>query len=752
VALKPITWHLNDFSGGIDTRDGVFSRNQNRFRLLNNYVLTNGKHIRRRWPYVDGGVTVPLPSQGIIPFANGLRTIQRAEDVAIVATTDVVGLGFDTPDNCTSEWELIDWAIYETSVLALIRHGYNSTDYPSIVRLHVLGNDAALLPTYVEDPYCPSNWKGGILVAPTVEAYVEAWNPRLVVNQGKVYLVGPDGNTHACKTGNPRAWNLKTIVNLTEVGQELAFVVPTSAAPLKLWTLSEAFEDFQVDDLAEKYRFTAYTLEWYDVATKVWTVMDEVKNTPSVDKTFRLRAVLNRQGGAKYEARIEVLWAGAPTILRFRMILAERSSTLSGDVATIAAAMVDISAGTHQITKEGVVSEYDTDLLAPTTLTDTKAWVALDDTGVKVGASIPTKSGVTILTSAPTGSQRWHNHIAQYLRSDGAGSYVKAPMILDDAWQAVRKIALALHAGANDACILPSAAHAGAGGGQVTALAILRQRLLIWYQRSSQLWQVGPLAADHALVDTGLIGTGTQPSPEPAPLESSVIIATPQGLRQFSIESLQEAYIREVGIGDQLRKLIPSGAIPTQHAATFWPLTGEYVTAVTLDGEDFVLGYDYAPASEVAGWSKWTMREFGVPVRKGMVAVDDRLYVRSGDVIRRFDASATAFRDVTDPNGAGNAYESRAVWAFNDFKSPSTTKQAMFIDVVQTGKGSFSLRYNPSDERWETAAIPITGSTLGRGKVPLMATGPALALVLTSTDETGHELEAVAIEFINRSR
>jgi hypothetical protein len=52
----------------------------------------------------------------------------------------------------------------------------------------------------------------------------------------------------------------------------------------------------------------------------------------------------------------------------------------------------------------------------------------------------------------------------------------------------------------------------------------------------------------------------------------------------------------------------------------------------------------------------------------------------------------------------------------------------------------------------ERASSQVTDTTLGMGKIPFLATGPALALVLTSTDDSGHELQSVAIELIARSR
>lgn len=750
MALKPLTWHLDDFAGGLDTRDGQFSSRQNAFRELVNYRITKGKKLARRWPYIASGLTIALPSQGLIPFAGALRTVQRREDV--LGSYGIAPLAFDTPDGATDTWALIDWAIFGTTVLAWIRHGYDSADYPTVCRLHVLGAPDNL-PSYVDDPYCPSNWRGGLLPKPRASSYDAAWTPRIVVAQGKAYSSDADGNIAFCKSGNPRAWNVKSITSLVESGHERAFVVPESTATsLKTFVLPEAWEDFQLDVMADKLRFTAYLLEWYDESTAAWVILTEQRAAPVVHGAWRLREVPNRHGGTKTETAIDLRWtAPGSAVLRFRTILDERAVSLSGNVLTITGTSIDVTTGSHQITADGVVTEYATPILAATPLTDAQTWVLLDDSGVTTGLGTDTQSVASLVHTPPTGFQRWHNLVLVYVRLQ-AGVLTQAPMILDESWQAVRKIALALYAGAGDAGVLSTSFHTGSGGEQITALAILRQRLLVWYARSSQMWQIGALAADHALMDTSQIGTGDQPTPEPAPLEATQMIATPLGLRQFSIDSMLVAYIQEIGVGEQLVKLAPDGAVPTQLAAAYWPHTGQYITAVTLHSETFILCYDYAPASKVAGWSKWNIAGFAAPGRRGLAVLGDRLYVRSGDVVRCFDGSATVFRDVTDPVAPAPAFESKAVWPFNDFKAPSTTKQALYLDVVQTGKARFRLRYNPTNEAWMSGFVEVTGSTPGLGKVPFIATGPALALVLTSTDDTGHELQSVAIELISRSR
>jgi hypothetical protein len=607
VALKPITWHLDDFAGGLDTRDGQFSPRQNTFRELTNYRITKGKKLARRWPYVAGGKTLPTPSQGLIPFAGALRTVQRREDAT--GSWDIAPLLFDTPDHATSEWALIDWAVFGTTVLAWIRHGYESADYPTVCRLHVLGATDAL-PTYVDDPYCPSNWRGGLLPKPRASSYDPAWTPRLVVAQGKAYSGDADGNIGFCKTGNPRAWNVKSITSLVESGHERAFIVPESSATgLKTFVLPEAWADFQLDSMAAKLRFTAYLLEWYDEGTASWRILTEQRAAPVTHGVFRLREVPNRHGGAQTETAIDLRWtAPGSAVLRFRTILDERAVKLSGDVVGITGTNIDISTGAHQITADGVVTEYATPVLTSTAITDPSTWILLDDSGVTTGLGTDTNSAISLVHLPPTGLERWHNLVLAFIRLQ-TGVLTQAPMILDESWQAVRKIALALYAGEGDAGSLSTSFHTGSGGEQITAMAILRQRLLVWYARSSQLWQLGPLAADHALIDTSSVGTGDQPTPDPAPLESTIVLATPLGLRQFTIESLQEAYIREVGIGEQLVRLLAHRrAVPTQLAAVYWPHTGQYVTAVTLNGSTFLLAFDYAPSSKVAGWAKWTDR------------------------------------------------------------------------------------------------------------------------------------------------
>jgi hypothetical protein len=154
-------WHLENFSGGIDRRDGLFSKNQNRSYDLVNMRVANNKKMIRRPPCLGGGApeAIDTDTQGMIEWRGGLYTVAKKGDTISALPSEFSTGGtllFDNPDHCTT-WELWGLRTFNGKPVALIKHTYPGGAVTHIWRLHVFDGKKNK-PTYVEDPWCPIGW------------------------------------------------------------------------------------------------------------------------------------------------------------------------------------------------------------------------------------------------------------------------------------------------------------------------------------------------------------------------------------------------------------------------------------------------------------------------------------------------------------------------------------------------------------------------------------------------------------------
>lgn len=312
---------ITDFSVGIDRSRGRFPNDTKAFYDSNNVMINTGKRVRMRPPLIDvDGELDPL-TQGQLIHDCQLYTIAKKGDV-ITNTGDAAALVsvlyFDNPDYCT-DWELIWAGSVNNYPVAWIRHTFPGRSFSERVMLHVW-DDVQGKPTYVEDPWCPTN------VSPTWPlhyynrnpngepiAWVDGFNVDPTVIGNAMWVPRPNGDVARSITGNIRYWNQWKNTDFLDIGEApYYFVIPDNGDTLFEFLVSEDFSSLD-DDRS----WTGYVLEYLD-ENGFWRKFFQEDTSPTIDKSYTPVATAARNGDFN-EIRLQVRWEGDPdVVIRFR--------------------------------------------------------------------------------------------------------------------------------------------------------------------------------------------------------------------------------------------------------------------------------------------------------------------------------------------------------------------------------------------------------------------------------------------------
>jgi hypothetical protein len=301
-------------------------------------------------------------------------------------------------------------------------------------------------------------------------------------------------------------------------------------------------------------------------------------------------------------------------------------------------------------------------------------------------------------------------------------------------------------AGFGQAGNLPTKASENDGGG-IRGLCAIKNRLLVFYTETAQLWSVNADLTQDELLDVIQVGLGSRVMSPLTGFFGDVIGLSQRGIRSFSVQGNNSDSAQDANIGDAIEEMGGSTCI----CAGFWPYTGQYLCVMKDNTTDelTMLGFDFSREQKISAWSTWTVVDLPEPTHPRFVAIGNRLYFRSAGKLYWFDADATAYRDVTD---GATAYQSRAVWHFSDFDRPGYAKTYQRFDAVFSGNLDVAFRLLMRGVATDVPGFPLRTSTYGGEGVGLCMYGDALSLVLSSTDETGSEVESIAITFDYKKR
>ena len=803
AAIKTITYE--DFSAGIDLREGGIVRDSRKFLDLENYLTTFGRKLVRRPPFDELNGELDELSQGLGYLNGRFIAIAKAGDTVAhtIAGITVETIYFDNPDYCT-DWTLIDAVSLNEVIVAAIRHVYPGGAVSSRIILHVWDNKR---PTWVEDPACPTNWTKQF----PLNAYgigelgeYKDYTPTLAIVADKVHMTRPDGNTAYSGVNKPRVWGNRDANDILDNGRWWYFITPEGSS------IFEFIIPVKYEDLSQAQKYAAYVCERM-FANGSWRQFRE-QGTLIQSGDYTISAVPNRYDPLKgTETKIRILWNGGPgRIIRFRALARPAVRINAGLVltpaGTVTGGSITIEGASHDIPPFNVLSGlaatsyYHVVVPAPSAqitmgtaflgvlgsmplngqqrywsriiaVAETNGGVSgfdFDFTGTVdtlVGQTSVVGTGTAFLTDAIPGERiqvegevRTISGVRSDLRLDVSApwsitetgvialrdiGYQYANEIGDvgNEWYATRE--------SEAAFVLAGASNAGVlntslydPSGQVPlALGAAQNRLLVQYPETIQLWGVQPDPTLNAHLATVGIGSGRNTAPRAALVDGYIVLPTNTGPRMFAPDGQNKDYIKDVPIGDLIYRTTKD--VNFQNAV-WWPRLRLYVTCAASEAEGNLTlwAFAYHPQDKTSSWARFTIE--GLTSVDKLFVAQDTLYILSGRKVWRANVDSALYRDSSDED---LAYQSKARWLFNDFGAPAYNKKLLTFDIGQVGTSRVSMYSSPYRPDEADVGPDISGETVGQQRLPIGLLTPGVGLEITSRDETGHLLDFVGFTY-----
>lgn len=280
---------------------------------------------------------------------------------------------------------------------------------------------------------------------------------------------------------------------------------------------------------------------------------------------------------------------------------------------------------------------------------------------------------------------------------------------------------------ASDAGFLPTGVQA-TGDAVPTGVGRYRSKLAVSHSDQIQTWVVDEDPNNHALdqiVDVGSLYPRTFGN-----VSQDLYFLSPFGFRSISTLELT-GNLQDLDVGSPIDELaVADLASTTDPQALFFHGGGQYWCHL-YGGVVWV--FTYSRVSKVYAWSRY---EFPVTI-DAMAELGNVLYLRSGDVVYRVDASA-----YTDD---GTLYTVRARLPFLDAKKPGQLKQWLGVDYVMAGEADCSFLYDPDDEALETDPVAVSGNTAANGMIPVECMSTEIALVFSNRDDADWQLQRIVL-------
>lgn len=253
----------------------------------------------------------------------------------------------------------------------------------------------------------------------------------------------------------------------------------------------------------------------------------------------------------------------------------------------------------------------------------------------------------------------------------------------------------------------------------VTGLTVHQGRLVIVFANSMQFWNVDPDPQLNSLAFV-LNGPGTKVFGSLSPVTGDVFYFSEGGFRSLQTQTTT-GELREGDIGASLADLAAQFAqVDPSRVKSLWSQArSQYLCFVSeeesgSDGTTTVFAFTLSQTFGVVGWTTWQL-----PVNVEYVTeLDGVLYVRSGDMIYKFDADG--LKDEVD--GAQRTIDAYFETQFLDGGFPQFRKQWLMMDVLQdtTSVIDVSVLVDRSNrEIREIVAKNLTGPTYSGGTIPV---------------------------------
>lgn len=276
------------------------------------------------------------------------------------------------------------------------------------------------------------------------------------------------------------------------------------------------------------------------------------------------------------------------------------------------------------------------------------------------------------------------------------------------------------------------------GSDSLTALAICGTDLAIFARRAIQLWDVH---ADEELNEPQqkINETGTRCPRSVIPYsDSATLYLADSGVRTLKPRtSTSEATTNDIGrpidtlVIAQVKTMTEDRirAIP----AIVEPITGRYWLAC----DDQIFVFSSYPASGQGNIAAWSMYEPGFDVDH-MVTVDDRVYVRAGDIIYLYGGPT---------NDTYDSCQVTVQLPFLDAKKPADWKELEGINFDAEGTWDVSILVDPRDLTQRVEMGTITDFTYLQNNIDAIGDTTHFAPRLISTQAGEVSLSNIAVHY-----
>ncbi len=265
---------------------------------------------------------------------------------------------------------------------------------------------------------------------------------------------------------------------------------------------------------------------------------------------------------------------------------------------------------------------------------------------------------------------------------------------------------------ADDAGFLPVLQHA-TGTRLITGLSFYNELLAVFFGESIQLYSV-PADPDQHILTKTLHGPGTSNPNTVQNVVGDLYYFSRGGFRSLSIANSVGEF-REGDIGARIQEETDALSLTPAPVSLWSQARSQYITAFGTTVEV----YTFSPLGKISGWTKW---ELPVAVEY-MVELEGVLYIRSGNIVYKFDP--------TSDNDLGVKIPFALTTQFSDGKD--TDRYKMFDTIALTQSGTCSIRYL-TDPRRSSVFVngpTISGDTSSLDSIGCDITSKELALQIT---------------------
>lgn len=316
---------IENWKAGMDCRAGYYAINPASFKEMVNCILTQVGNVQMRPPMLSAGL-LDSDTQGLVEL-DGVFYTFAPKGAVVSNTATVTTVYFDVPDHCSAGWTLVASGIFNNYVYAVIKHAYPCASVPYRTFLHIF-DGMADQPTYVSDPYTPTDWSEGgfpvhsygTLSGRKVGTY-DNYTPVTESCVSKLHLSRSDYNVGFSGIARARVWNSRTAADIAKVGAMYYTIVPDSG------TISLVIPESKTE-LQDITKFAFYILEKLNMTTGTWTPVVEKLSAPASGEYILNSTTPAWASSARAQISCSGLTSG--TIVRFRCGIQAEVEVLTG--------------------------------------------------------------------------------------------------------------------------------------------------------------------------------------------------------------------------------------------------------------------------------------------------------------------------------------------------------------------------------------------------------------------------------------